>query len=103
MIILSFLVWLASNQKSYVKALTEDMIIIQEKKGVVLTGNGILALDANPIYASTFLKIKNPTENENKCANTCTLSKDRITNYLALQGCDNHYNQHGGEENILKK
>ena len=103
MFILGYLIWLASQQRSQVKALTEDMIVIQEKKGIVLTGNRILALDANPLYASTFLKIKNPSENENNCRNTCNLSKEQIVTYLALQGCDNHYNQHGGEENLIKK
>ena len=38
-----------------VQGLTEDLTVVQEEKGIVLTDIGVLAEDANPMFISTFL------------------------------------------------
>lgn len=81
-IILLLIVWATAQ------GLTEDMIIVQEKKGIVLQGTGVLAEDTNPLFISTFVKIKNPSLEENTCLGICELDHGDIVKRLTLEKCD---------------
>ena len=79
----------------------EDMTIIQEEKGIVLTGIGLLAGNADPIYISTFVKIKDPTVDENLCMGICELTWEQKIGRVNALHCDGMDNRIGTEENIL--
>ena len=86
-----------------VQGLTEDLTVVQEEKGIVLTGIGVLAEDANPMFISTFLKIKNPSIEDNACLGICDLNQGEILTKLALERCDQMDDKTGNGDKMIEK
>ena len=79
----------------------EDLILHQEKTGVILQGDGIVVPNARPFLMSTFIKLKNPSTLD-ACQYVCRIQTEDIWTLLTLEKCETSVNKIGDHANVIK-
>ena len=95
-LVLNLVIW------GMAQGLTKDMTIVQEDKGIVLSGIGVLAEDKNPMFISTLVKITNPSLEENVCTGICDTSSEEIWGTMTLELWDEVHDRTGNDNQAIQ-
>ena len=82
-------------------AMIEDLILHQEKTGIILQGDGVVIPNARPYLMSTFLRLKNPAKLD-ACQYTCRIQSQDIWALLTLEKCESTLDKIGDKTDIIK-
>ena len=58
--------------------LLENLVMIQEERGIVMQGIGLVALESEPHFVSAFIKLKNPMADLYSCSKICDVNQDEL-------------------------